>query len=321
MTDDAKSSVLRPIGYVRSPHRERSDVPKGFGAQHSAEGTIEILPEFAAGLLDIEGFSHLYVHWIFDRSQGFDLLAQPPTADRPHGVFATRAPRRPNPLALTVVELLSRDGPRLYVRGVDMLDGTPVVDLKPVLSGIAASDLRRGWLDQAEERHAAGTDAKSPATRGSGGCPAATASSGSTPGGPIRWRMHLPVPPAEVFAALNSNAGRGSFWAESAVEIDGCIEFRFIDGQTYSARVLERREPRRLVLEYFASRVVFELESDGQGGTDLYLENTGVGAAEWHEVHAGWLNVLFPLKAVLGFGGDLRNHDARRTWAKGYADQ
>jgi len=141
---------LRVIGEVRSPYAREDQIPKGCGAQHVVEGAIEILPEFAAGLADIEGFSHLFVLWIFDRVAGFSLLAQPPTADRPHGVFSTRSPHRPNPLGLTVVELLGRDGATLRVRGVDMLDGTPVVDLKPYLSSVASEQLRRGWLGEAE---------------------------------------------------------------------------------------------------------------------------------------------------------------------------
>src|SRR4029079_7183253 len=94
------------------------------------------LPEMAEGLLDIEGFSHLYVLWVFDRADGFSLRAMPPIDDRPHGVFATRSPRRPNPIGLTVVELQGREGHRLRVRGVDMLDGTPVLDIKPYLSSV-----------------------------------------------------------------------------------------------------------------------------------------------------------------------------------------
>ena len=74
--------------------------------------------------------------WLFHRAEGYDLIAHPPTDDRPHGVFATRSPRRPNPIGLTVVELLRRDGRRLHVRGVDMLDGTPVLDIKPYLSSV-----------------------------------------------------------------------------------------------------------------------------------------------------------------------------------------
>jgi tRNA-Thr(GGU) m(6)t(6)A37 methyltransferase TsaA len=142
----------QPIGFVRSPFRDTSSVPKGLGAKHEDEGILEILPEFEPGLMDIEGFSHLYVIWTFDRSDGFDLVSRPPTDDRAHGVFSSRSPRRPNPLALTVVELLRREKGLLYVRGVDMLDGTPILDIKPYLSSIPPEKLRRGWLAEAEAR-------------------------------------------------------------------------------------------------------------------------------------------------------------------------
>ena len=143
---------MRPIGFVRSPYSDTAQVPKGFGARHDAEGTIEILPEYELGLTDIEGISHLYVIWVFDRSDGWELLGTPPTDTKPHGVFATRSPYRPNPIGLTVVKLVGRDGPKLQVVGLDMLDGTPVLDIKPYLSNIPESDLRRGWLDEAEGR-------------------------------------------------------------------------------------------------------------------------------------------------------------------------
>jgi tRNA (adenine37-N6)-methyltransferase len=143
---------MHPIGYVRSPFRETREIPKGLGAKHEQEGILEIQAEFEAGLSDIEGFSHLYVIWAFDRSEGCNLVVTPPSDDRPHGVFATRAPRRPNPIGLTVVELLRRDGPRLHVRGIDMLEGTPILDLKPYLSNIPQERLRRGWLEEAEAR-------------------------------------------------------------------------------------------------------------------------------------------------------------------------
>ena len=143
----------RPIGYARTPYHETSEIPKGLGAKHDAEGILELLPEFAAGLTDVEGFSHLFIIWAFDRSTDFDLIARPPSDDgRSHGVFATRSPRRPNPIALTVVELLGREGPRLRVRGVDMLDGTPILDIKPYLSSVPEGALRRGWLADAEAR-------------------------------------------------------------------------------------------------------------------------------------------------------------------------
>ena len=146
----------RTIGRVRSPYQDTKEIPKGLGAKHEADGDLEILPEYAAGLKDIEGFSHLFVIWCFDRSDGFDLAAKPPSDNREHGVFATRSPRRPNPIGLTVVELLGREGPRLRVRGLDMLDGTPILDIKPYLSSVPPEKLRRGWLAEAEARQANG---------------------------------------------------------------------------------------------------------------------------------------------------------------------
>ena len=142
----------QPIGYVRSSYKDTREIPKGLGAKHDAEGVLEVLPEFGLGLTDIGGFSHLIVIWVFDHSQGFELLGTPPSDNRAHGVFATRSPRRPNPVGLTIVELLSRDGTRLHVRGVDMLDGTPILDIKPYLSSIPTEKLRRGWLAEAEAR-------------------------------------------------------------------------------------------------------------------------------------------------------------------------
>lgn len=142
----------RPIGFVRSPYTETKEIPKGLGAKHDVDGALEILQEFEIGLTDIEGFSHLFVVWVFDRAQGFELLGTPPSDDRPHGMFATRSPRRPNPIGLTVVELLRRDGRLLHVHGVDMLNGTPILDIKPYLSSVPEHALRRGWLAEAAAR-------------------------------------------------------------------------------------------------------------------------------------------------------------------------
>jgi len=142
----------QPIGFVSSPYQEAGQVPRGLGTKHQADGVLRILPQFEPGLTDIEGFSHLMVLWEFDRSQGFELLGTPPADNRPHGVFATRSPWRPNPIGLTIVELLGREGAELRVRGVDMLDGTPILDIKPLLSSIPQEKLRRGWLAEAEAR-------------------------------------------------------------------------------------------------------------------------------------------------------------------------
>ena len=144
--------VSQPIGFVSSPYNDKTEIPKGLNAKHEAEGVLRIMPEFEPGLTDIEGFSHLFVLWEFHRSQSFDLIGIPPFDDRPHGVFATRSPRRPNPIGLTVVSLLRRENLLLHVQGVDMLDGTPILDLKPYLSSVPPEMLRRGWLAEAESR-------------------------------------------------------------------------------------------------------------------------------------------------------------------------
>ncbi len=144
---------MRPIGFIRCGYTDTSQIPKGPGAEHTAEGTIEVVPEFEPGLQDIEGFSHLFVIWAFHRAEGFELVGTPPTDTRPHGVFATRSPRRPNPIGLTVVQLLGREGPRLRVRGIDMLDGTPVLDIKPYQSSVPAEKIRRGWMERGQAVH------------------------------------------------------------------------------------------------------------------------------------------------------------------------
>ena len=143
---------MRPIGFVRNAFTDTSQIPKGLGASHTAEGILEIEQEFENGLKDIEGFSHLIVLWVFDRSHGFELVGTPPSDSRPHGVFATRSPYRPNPIGLTVVQLVSRDGCRLHARGLDMLDGTPILDIKPYMSSVPAQDLKLGWFGEVSKK-------------------------------------------------------------------------------------------------------------------------------------------------------------------------
>lgn len=156
MSESERVFEMRPIGVVRSPYRDKSEIPKGPGAEHRAEGTLELRPELEPGLQDIEGFSHLFVLWVFDRAEGYELVARVPLDEEtPHGVFASRSPRRPNPIGLSVVELLGREGSRLRVRGVDMLDATPILDVKPYLSSVPAETLRRGWVAEAEARRRA----------------------------------------------------------------------------------------------------------------------------------------------------------------------
>jgi tRNA (adenine37-N6)-methyltransferase len=144
--------IMRPIGYIRSPYQDTQQVPKGLGTAHTMEGILEVSVEFEEGLQDIEGYSHLLIIWVFHKAKGYELVGQPPSDDRPHGVFSTHSPRRPNPIGLTVVELVRREGNRLHLRGIDMLDGTPVLDVKPYTSSVPIDQLRRGWLEEAEKR-------------------------------------------------------------------------------------------------------------------------------------------------------------------------
>jgi tRNA-Thr(GGU) m(6)t(6)A37 methyltransferase TsaA len=142
---------FQPIGYVYSGYKTTAEIPRGLGTEHAAEGILEILAEFEKGLKDIEGFSHLYLLWLFHRSKGPTLIAIPPSDGKRPGVFATRSPQRPNPIGLTVVELIKREGRLLHLRGIDMVNRTPVLDIKPYLSNVPPKKLRRGWLAEAEK--------------------------------------------------------------------------------------------------------------------------------------------------------------------------
>ena len=137
----------------------------------------------------------------------------------------------------------------------------------------------------------------------------------------IRWKMHLSSPPDRVYRALTTDEGRASFWAERAVDVGGMILFEFINGVRESSQILQRDRHRRFALRYFGAETVFQLEPAEDGGTDLTLTTRGFAPEEREELLAGWLNVLFPLKAAVDHGVDLRNHDPARTWDDGWADQ
>lgn len=136
----------------------------------------------------------------------------------------------------------------------------------------------------------------------------------------IVWRVHLRSSPVTVYETIATDAGRASFWAESAIERDGVVTFEFINGERSSGRVLVAEPPRRWAVEYFGSTVEFDLADDGSGGTDVTMVDTGIPDAHRAEVTAGWLNVLLPLKATVDFGVDLHSHDPSRTWDEGYVD-
>jgi uncharacterized protein YndB with AHSA1/START domain len=132
--------------------------------------------------------------------------------------------------------------------------------------------------------------------------------------------MHFLSPPATVFSALATPEGRERFWAERAPEVDGIVTFQILNYEPFSGRILARVEPRIFALEYYGTKVRFELEPDGRGGTDLRLLATEVDESIRWEMVAGWVSVLMAMKAAVDHGVDLRNHDRARAWGTGYAD-
>jgi tRNA-Thr(GGU) m(6)t(6)A37 methyltransferase TsaA len=142
--------TYRPIGTIHSPFKDLKDMPIQPTGQASAPGTAEVLPEFAAGLKDLEGFSHAILLYHLHEVRRVDLSVTPFLGSEPHGVFATRAPTRPNPIGLSVVQLVRVEGNRLYLGNVDILDGTPLLDIKPYVPEFdQPADARVGWLEEA----------------------------------------------------------------------------------------------------------------------------------------------------------------------------
>jgi tRNA-Thr(GGU) m(6)t(6)A37 methyltransferase TsaA len=132
---------------IHSPYRDKSETPIQ-ASRSQAAGRVVLEPELAAGLQDVDGFSHLILLYLFDRSCGYDLLVKPFLDDRLRGLFATRHPCRPNPIGLSVVRLLARHDNVLEVEGVDVLDGTPLLDIKPYVPDFdVRHDVRSGWYE------------------------------------------------------------------------------------------------------------------------------------------------------------------------------
>ena len=137
---------LQPVGIIHSSYRSRKQAPYQ-GCKTEDISQIEVFEEFEEGLQDMEGFSHIIVYW-FHKSRGYHLLVKTPWDDIPHGVFTTRSTHRPCPLGLTVVELVSRDKNVLTVKGLDALDGTPLLDIKPYIHEVRRrSIVKQGWLE------------------------------------------------------------------------------------------------------------------------------------------------------------------------------
>lgn len=136
-----------PIGVIRTPFAEIKGTPVQPSASRGTLGRIELNAELAAGLADLEGFSHLILIYHLHRSSGYNLQVLPFMDDRPRGLFATRAPKRPNPIGLSVVRLLRVEGTVLHIENIDVLDGTPLLDIKPYVPQLdLAPEVRIGWM-------------------------------------------------------------------------------------------------------------------------------------------------------------------------------
>ena len=145
----------KPIGIIHSPYKTGDKVPHQVRFSNDP-AEIEVYPEYEEGLQDIEGFSHILVTWVLHQSKGYSLITDTPHDTVKHGVFATRSPNRPNPLAVSVTELVSRKGRILSVKGIDAIDGSPVLDIKPYITNIDdVSGVRLGWFGASKKRSSA----------------------------------------------------------------------------------------------------------------------------------------------------------------------
>ena len=143
--------TYRPIGTIHSPFVDLRNMPIQPTSESSAPGTAEVFPEFAEGLGDLDGFSHVILLYHLHRTRRAALSVVPFLGDRPRGLFATRAPTRPNPIGLSIVELVRIEGHRLHLANIDVLDATPLLDIKPYVPQFDRPEqVRVGWIAAAQ---------------------------------------------------------------------------------------------------------------------------------------------------------------------------
>ena len=143
----------RPIGVIHSPFTDIEGMPIQPAGASGIQGAVEVFPEFAEGLRHLEGFSHIILLYHFHRVQEAKLVVTPFMDSHPRGVFATRAPKRPNPIGLSIVRLISIEQNILHIENVDILDGTPLLDIKPYVPEFDQPRADRvGWLEQSRGR-------------------------------------------------------------------------------------------------------------------------------------------------------------------------
>jgi len=143
------SLSIIPIGTIHTPFDNLEGMPiQPSGAAH-VQGTIFVDTAYEQGLNDLEGFSHIILLYHFHQSKGYELMVKPFLDDQKRGLFSTRAPRRPNPIGLSIVRLVKREGNRLTVEGIDVLNGTPLIDIKPYVPGFDTKEVTAiGWLEK-----------------------------------------------------------------------------------------------------------------------------------------------------------------------------
>jgi tRNA-Thr(GGU) m(6)t(6)A37 methyltransferase TsaA len=140
---------MKPIGTIHTPFTEVVGMPVQPAGAIGINGTVEVYQEYHAGLKDLSGFSHIVLLFLLHRSIGFELEVVPFMDTESRGLFATRAPRRPNPIGLSIVQLDRIEGGTLHIQNVDMLDGTPLLDIKPYVPELDSHEqVRSGWIDQ-----------------------------------------------------------------------------------------------------------------------------------------------------------------------------
>jgi tRNA (adenine37-N6)-methyltransferase len=138
---------IEPIGIIHTPFEISEGMPIQSKGGSGIRGTIIVKDEYVAGLKDLDGFSHIYLIYWFHQSEGYALKTKPFLDDQPRGVFATRAPRRPNPIGLSVVKLIGIQGAEISIEGVDMLDQTPLLDIKPYIPEFDVFEaVKTGWI-------------------------------------------------------------------------------------------------------------------------------------------------------------------------------
>jgi tRNA-Thr(GGU) m(6)t(6)A37 methyltransferase TsaA len=139
--------IMKPIGIIHSPFTEKREMPIQASRSQST-GSVEVYPEFMDGLKDLDGFSHIIIFYIFHQSTGFSLHVKPFLDDHERGLFATRYPARPNPIGISIVELENVQANYLTVKGIDVLDGTPLLDIKPYVPDFDVRlEVRTGWYE------------------------------------------------------------------------------------------------------------------------------------------------------------------------------